>query len=266
MARSYAHVSARFREDHPGATSGEPVDQLTAPDLVLPGPRSRPLGGAWRAWYPPTVPDGGGLAECCRGDHYVRHYRYRQADQRGRARSSRRLPARHDLADSAARRSTGQRRDRPLAAPELPGTRCAPQRGAMRPSSYAARALGLGSVQSYRQHRTAGLGDHHQRGAHIPRDGPCRRPAVAALRPCTRRGLGLGPQPAAAGSGDLRRGHRERPGPAAGRCHQRAVGLVFPRQATRRSRARPVRKGRLGRHAVSHLDSSQARGRQQWRH
>ena len=45
----------------PGVNPWLLLDQLTAPDTGLSALHSRPLGGAWRAWYPSAVPDGGGL-------------------------------------------------------------------------------------------------------------------------------------------------------------------------------------------------------------
>jgi len=43
----------------PGVSPWLLLDQLTAPDTCLSGLRSRPLGGAGRAWYQPAAPDGG---------------------------------------------------------------------------------------------------------------------------------------------------------------------------------------------------------------
>jgi hypothetical protein len=207
------------------------------------------------------------------GDDHVRHDRFCQAG--GRASSSRRDSARGGGtagsqrfrwppgwccgADSAACRPPERQPRGSVAAPELPRTRRASWRGAMRPPSYQARALGVGTSRSCREHRTPRLRDDHERGAHIPRDGPRRRPAVAGLRPGTSRHPGLGCQSAAAGTGRPRHRRRERPGAAAGRCHQRAVGLVLPRPATRHRCPRPGREGCLGGRAVNHLDSGQER-------
>jgi hypothetical protein len=188
----------------------------------------------------------------------VRHDRDRQAVQRGRAcwsclRSGQdRDTARRGQfpcpAGSASCRCPGERFRRPVAAAELPGAGRAAQRRAVRPSACPPGALGVAVCRRSGRHGACGLGAGDQCRAQIAGGrAPGPGAVVAADRPGTGAGAGLGRQPAPPGDGERERGCRERAGPAAGRCHQRAVGLLLPRRARPGIGRRSARKGRVGR-------------------